>query len=238
MAKRPTKATATARKTPAAPRPRTRSRKAAAEQAGKSPADAEVAESRAAIEAGQEQLPPRSDEERASLEERLAKLERESTDNARKARESEDEVVRLKMQLAGQTTPHAPIPMKATALNVEKSRQQIRAIWPRDSERLGDILRMPTPVGKTFLVTPLGEAIGNMAPAVISNCADEGDAKREYFAKTGAVPHKISVKVEPFGETKKLYDEQQKAFEEIHGTPIDELAEFREFQTQRRLKRA
>lgn len=236
MAKRTRKTAADATKSDVAPKPARRGRTAKADKAKSpdQPEQKELAESRAAIEAGKDQLPPQSDEERKSLEQRLEKLERESADNAKKARESEDEVVRLKMQLAGQTTPHAPIPMRATALDLDKSKAQLRDIWPRDSDRLPAAMRFGGPVAKTFLVTPLGENIGNMAPAVISNCADEGDAKREYFAKTGATAHKIMVKVEPFGETKKQYDEQEKAFEEMRAAPVDEIAEFRAFQTQRR----
>lgn len=150
--------------------------------------------------------------ERESLEARLAKLERESTQRDREHQEERNE---LHKKLAKLTNSKEPIEMRATALDPEKSRKQLRAIWPRDSDRLKAIYGMPAPKGKTFLVTPLGDAAADMLPAVVSNCADEGDAKREFFATTGAVPHKTAVRVEPYGDTKRRIDEQEEALDKL-----------------------
>jgi hypothetical protein len=147
-----------------------------------------------------------AESERMSLESRLARLEEESA-------ERDAEVVRLRQKLAEKTGSKEPILMRATAFNAEKSAKQIRDIWPRDSERLAEIYRSPMPLGKTFLVTPTGTVGADMNPAIISNCADESDAKREYFAKTGAVPHKVSVRVEPYGDTRRILEEQNRQFE-------------------------
>lgn len=220
MAKRPTRrkaavkkesapeSTAAATAASAAPK-RTRSR-ATKDAAAKAQADQQTGPNTPATAVEPESAAQRR--ERESLEDRIAKLERES---AERDREHEEERAKLHKRLAELTGSREPVVMRGTALDTEKSKQQLRAIWPRDSEMLKAIYGRPAPKGKTYRLTPLGESAGNLLPAVIENCADEGDAKREYFARTGATPHKTMLKVEPAGETKRKLDEQDAALDRL-----------------------
>lgn len=191
-----------------------------AEEAAKKAAEAEAAATAAAKEAEAER-----EERDARLLARIEKLESEKTDR-------EAEILELRSRLDGPKNTGPIVRLTSKAFNAEQSAKQLREIRPISDPRRQTILAMAPPTGKEFLVTPVGRNSGDLSPAIVSNCADEADAKAEYFKQTNAVAHKVSLKVEPHGDTKLEYEARAAAALQDAGQAARELEEFRAWKRQ------
>lgn len=191
-----------------------------AEEAAKKSAEAEAAAAAAAKEAEAER-----EERDARLMARLEKLESEKSDR-------EAEILELRSRIDGPKNTGPIVRLTCKAFNAEQSAKQLREIRPVSDPRRQTILAMAPPKGKEFLVTPVGRNAGDLSPAIVSNCSDEADAKAEYFKQTNAVAHKVSLKVEPHGDTKLEYEERAEAAQYEAAQSARELEEFRAWKRQ------
>ncbi len=150
-----------------------------------------------------------AEKDRQDLEKRLAKLEQQANESQRKADEAQAELSDLRSQLGKPGGGEKPaVKMRSEALDAEKAHARLRDIWPLTGRRFPPSEPM---VGKTFKVTPTGRLGSGMAPAIVENCSDEGDAKAAYFKGREEKAYKVSVKVEPHGDTKDAMEAQRNA---------------------------
>lgn len=141
---------------------------------------------------------------RLKLEARLANLEQQAAESQQRADESAREVALLRGQLGKPGDgAKATVKMVSHALDADKAHDRLRSIWPLSAKR------MPPPepmTAKTFKVTPVGKLAAGMAPAIVENCADEGDAKAAFFKGREEKAYKVAVKVEPWGATRQALE--------------------------------